>query len=135
MPDSTALRDQDVGGVGVVKTAVLMHAIVADRCWPKISADTVSTTRAVHQALLLLGITNGGAAEVALALDINRSVGVFYVTYALHFHPHFPQEWLVVHVVSHKSLVRCQRQFSYILRYLKPLDCRPRRALETVWKG
>ena len=77
MPDCTALRDQDVGGVGVVKTAVLMHAIVADRCWPKISADTVSTTRTAHQALLPLGITNGGAAEVALALDINRSVGVF----------------------------------------------------------
>jgi hypothetical protein len=53
-----------------------MHAVVADWSGFEKSEHIVSTARIVYRPLLVPEFTYGGAAEVALALDMHILVGV-----------------------------------------------------------
>ena len=92
MPDCTAFCNENIGRIGVLKTTVLMHAVVADGGWPKESAENCQHISSSLSSTTIQGSTDGGAADVALALGMHMSVGVSAEVKndAVHLYSHFP---------------------------------------------
>lgn len=69
-----------------------MHAVVADGGRPKESAKHCQHKTSSLSSTSTQGVTDGGAADVALALEMHMSVGVSAEMKhdALHFYSHFP---------------------------------------------
>ena len=79
VPDCAAFWNENVSGIRVLKTAVLMHAVVADGGWPKESAENCQYNTGTLSSTSTQGLTHGGAADVALALRMHLSVDVLFM--------------------------------------------------------